>query len=250
MRSLTFTLFKADAIFSPSIDSDEKVIFGSTVIHTQNGIDFETLPTQTPRWKKNRFEIIAVGWLADWHGFDRIIHSLNIFTKQLPDISVHFHIVGEGSHLEYLKQCIDEENCHQYVTLWGSQEGEQLDGIYSRCQLGVDAIGIHRKGLRGADSLKRREYIARGLPVIQSDEISVLNTEIPGIIQTSSDDKQVDLLGAYQKAKDFYKINGPNIHRDYARMNFDWGIITNKQLESTKRIILKRLTQTDEEFQE
>lgn len=230
----------ATTVFSPSVPSHLERLFGSPLVRMQNGIACNHLPIQKPSWDPQSFDMIAIGWLARWHGFDRVVHGLRNFARQMPGVRSHLHIVGEGPFQESLKDCVRQEGCGNQVTFWESTEGEELDAIFARCQLGIGSLGWHRTEVEHADTLKSREYVARGLPVVLSYDDTIGNAGLPGIFRVSADDRPIDLTEIYNQVREFFADGGPRIHWDYARTHYDWSLITRRQMET----ILSHISQS------
>ena len=55
---------------------------------------------------------------------------------------------------------------NRYIFFYGFLEGEDLKNIYKSSNFGVDSLALFRKNLSFASSLKLKEYISLGLPVI------------------------------------------------------------------------------------
>ena len=181
--------------------------------------------------------MIAVGWISEWHGYDRMIQGLHLFQTDHPEIEVHLHIVGEGPHLDKIIELVKSEKCENLLTFWGRREGRELDEIFSKCQLGISSLGLHRIGLQEAQPLKSREYIARGLPLLQSSCASDNTMSgLPGVICVEADESTVNLESVYLQTQGFYDIGGCAIHRNYARKNFDWKVLAGSQFSRMEKI--------------
>jgi len=220
---------KADIIFSPSVPKGGDKIFGSRLIKILNGVDSRIFKTALPVFNAATFGIIAIGWLSPWHGFDRIISGLRDFKKSIKNVDIHLHVVGDGPYASTLKDYVQKEDSQSLVTLWGVLQGKQLDELFSQCQLGVDSLAWHRVNVYEAETLKGREYIARGLPLIQGYKNSSVQLESPGLIQVPADDSPIDLVTVYQQVKKYFSHGGPSIHREFAEKNYNWENIAKQQ---------------------
>lgn len=63
----------------------------------------------------------------------------------------------------------------KHVFFTGVLTGAALDDVYNKCDLAVGSFGAHRKGLKLSVSLKSREYVAKGLPIVTSVDMDIEN---------------------------------------------------------------------------
>ncbi|MBR2951339.1 MAG: glycosyltransferase [Lachnospiraceae bacterium] len=172
--------------------SEDDVIWGIPTIRTINGVDFEAVRLREINKKNDDVEMIAVAGLAMWHGYDRMIKGLGKYYQNSPKRIVKFHIVGDGPPLEGYRRLIGELHLEEYVKLYGVKFGAQLNEIYSYCDLAVDSLGAHRKGLYRCSTLKAREYAAKGLPIISSLQSDIFK-EDDYIWNVAPDDSDIDI---------------------------------------------------------
>lgn len=222
---------KFAAVFCVTPPDDVDEIFGSPCHPSFNGINTAEIPCSPSGWHHDSFNIIAMGWLAHWHGFDRVISGLSGFITRFPDVEITLHVVGDGNHRVKLEEYTVEERCERQVHFWGSRDGQELNEIFSRCQLGVGSLGMHRQFLTKGEPLKTREYIARGFPVVLSYEDPLLKNKLPGLFKVAANDSKIDLVDLYYLTKEYYLSDGPAIHSAYAASHFDWKIIMAKELQ-------------------
>ncbi|MFK5655764.1 hypothetical protein ACIA4K_04025 [Lactobacillus delbrueckii subsp. bulgaricus] len=52
------------------------------------------------------------------------------------------------------------------VSMVGKKEKEELDYYYNICDIGIDSMGRHRSNVYYNSSLKGKEYLAKGLPIV------------------------------------------------------------------------------------
>lgn len=150
--------------------SADKEIFGIKCINISNGIDFNT----TKLIEKKDHEALvftSVSICAPWHGVDRFLYSLDCFLEQRKDSKIKFNIVGEGVETEKLKQIVsDSKYLANIVVFHGFKSGKELDDIYNQTDIGVGCLGNHRKGIYTIQALKNKEYAAKGIPMIFSED--------------------------------------------------------------------------------
>ncbi|MBV5304831.1 MAG: glycosyltransferase [Chlorobium sp.] len=136
-----------------------------------NGIDIDAIAMRSsaPFWPSNSIHFLGVANVSDWHGYDRIIKGMAHYrdTESNP-IPLYFTVVGSGPAIDDLKKLCISLHLFDQVIFTGPLTGKRLVNEYCKAHLAVDAIGIHRKGLSVASTLKSREYCALGISFIAS----------------------------------------------------------------------------------
>ena len=143
----------------------------SKILYTTNGIDVSQIPSIPVKENYDgNFNMIAVGEIAFWHGYDRLIKGMRDFFIFHPEQKtlLFFHVVGDGSDVENLKKMADELGLSENVIFHGHKTGDALSSIYANANLAVGTLGLHRKAGSNASPLKNREYCAYGLPFVMS----------------------------------------------------------------------------------
>lgn len=147
--------------------SNDDIIFSVPTIKTSNGIDVNTIKCRKSNCHCNKkIHLLGVATLERWHGYDRVIKGLEKYYSKKYEYEILFHIVGDGAELENLKKICRSCNMQKYVFFHGRMNGEKLDEMFDKCDIGVGSLGMHRIGLKEGYTLKLREYMARGIPFI------------------------------------------------------------------------------------
>lgn len=136
-----------------------------------NGIDIDTVIIRDaePSWPSSAFHLLGVANVSEWHGYDRIIRGMAHYRDTQPrPLDIFFTIVGSGQAIDDLKELCHLLNLTNKVYFPGPLHGKKLLDEYCKAHLAVDAIGIYRKGMSVASTLKSREYCAIGIPFISS----------------------------------------------------------------------------------
>jgi len=125
------------------------VKYGKPIITVSNG--FKVLATENnPIDKRKRVQFIFVGSPSQsWQGTDKVLRLALMFPE------FDFHVVGE-----VLDGVLENVFYHGFKT------GYALSDLYSKMNIGIGTLALHRKGMKEASPLKVREYLAYGLPVI------------------------------------------------------------------------------------
>lgn len=192
-------------------------IWGIPAQEITNGISDPVVPPRinTPT---NSEVINAVGMASQavWHGYDRILKGMaaggcaNRF---------RFHVIGDGPALSQLKKMADKLSLDSSVIFHGRLEGDRLKKVLSDSDIGIDSLGRHRVGNKYNSSLKAKEYLAYGLPLVMSHiDKSVFESQY--VLKLDASDKDVDI----DKIILFAKIN-KNKRKDiqeFAYERFSW----------------------------
>lgn len=190
----------------------------------------DNLPLVKRSFDKTELNLIGVGQIAKWHGYDRVLYALNEIKKEKLPYKVSFTIVGDGEELENLKQLVKELNLEENVKFTGFLVGENLDKEFENKHIGVSSLGLYRKNLNEASDLKTREYLARGLSVITSGKDPDLEENLSFRYRVRNDDS-IDELVNYLRNID--NLVNPLDIRNYALKKLTF--------EAKLKIILKRI---------
>ena len=176
--------------------SDYERIFGQKTIRISNGIDFNSIKKKSSH-KKNLHELnlIGVAEIHPWHGFDRIINGLADFYNRTQDFIVRFHVVGYFFFDEderQFRKMISQNHLESYVILHGKRHGKELDDLFEICDFGIGSLGRHRVGIQTIKTLKNREYAARGIPFIYSENDSDFDNK-PYVLKAPADESPIDI---------------------------------------------------------
>ena len=182
--------------------SQDEQIFGQRTIRISNGVDFDSIALwrPTPHATPSEFHLIGVAEVHYWHGFDRLIHGLGEYYKQPRETTVYFHIVGgigpsemyDSKHAPGFHELVERYGLQQYVIFHGTKFGQELDDCFNQCDFAVGSLARHRSGVRSIKTLKNREYAARGIPFIFSEDDEDFNDR-PYIMKAPADESPVDI---------------------------------------------------------
>lgn len=175
--------------------SDDDYIFGVQTIRIVNGIDLDSVkPRQPLALVDDAINICAVAKVSKWHGYDRFIKGLAKYYNSGGERNIVLHIVGDGDEVNDLKKIVLDNDIAENVLFYGFKSGEELDGIYNISDLALEVLGAHRKDIYISSSLKSREYLAKGLPIITESVIDILHqTDFPYLLKIPSDESSVEI---------------------------------------------------------
>lgn len=176
--------------------SEEQQIFGQRTIRISNGVDFDTLPLHQQRAEGEALHLIGVAEVHPWHGFDRMLTGLGEYYQKGGDQPLVFHIVGgvSASMMHEFRTIMEQYHIEEKVIFHGKLFGAQLDEVFSRCQFAIGSLARHRSGITRIKTLKNREYAARGIPFIYSEEDSDFDHQ-PYVLKAPADESPIDIEG-------------------------------------------------------
>lgn len=210
--------------------SEDEKIWNIPCINISNGIDLEEIKI-IERKNKEIEEIVftSVSNCSFWHGIDRFLYSLEKYKNLKEKINIIFNIVGEGAELKTLRNIVDESDyLLKIVKFKGFQKGGDLDIIYNETDICVGCLGNHRKNIYTIQALKNKEYMAKGLPMIFSEDDPGLRN-LDFVYKASHDEELInieDIIKWYRNLK----ITSQEI-REYANP-FSWDVQMKKVIDN------------------
>ncbi len=175
--------------------SQDDTILGRPTIKLSNGIDLNKIPLRKlPERHPDELHLLGVAEIHFWHGFDRLINGLKQYYKNgEQETKVFFHIVGtpfNETEKNTLKKA--EKGISQYVIHHGALFGDELNAAFDKCDICIGSLGRHRSGVYSMNSLKNREYAARGFAFIYSENDPDFDNE-PFVLKVPADESPVDI---------------------------------------------------------
>ena len=134
---------------------DDAMLEAPPVFVYPNGI--ECLKTVTDK-RSNAIECVFVSWkFQPWVGLDLIIREY----EKYGSLGMTIHLIGHvpSEFVPQIKE-MDLFVCH------GPLFGRDLMKLYETAWLGITSFGFHRKKMKQACTLKAREYLCAGIPVV------------------------------------------------------------------------------------
>ncbi len=166
--------------------------FQDSVKVISNGI-----PETSRRAEKRRSsnDIPVLGMLVSggysWNGIDKLV----TFARQHQDVRIE--IIGGGDSLA-LMTLPQNVITHRYL------DGSQLSNALDRFDVGVGTLALHRKGMTEACTLKVREYLAEGIPIVLGYHDTDFSAGYDYVCQVENDEfnveRNAEKLVAFAKA--------------------------------------------------
>lgn len=157
--------------------SDDDVIYGTDTIKIMNGINVDSVKPCEGELDPGRIRLIAVAMMQPAHGYERVIEGLNNYYSRGGDREIIFNLVGDGPETSYYKELVDKYDLIEHVIFHGQKSGDELDAIYDEADIAIEGLGLYKFDLRLSSSLKTREYLAKGLPLVYATDIDALRNE-------------------------------------------------------------------------
>lgn len=181
--------------------SEDEEIFGIPTIRTGNGIvvDSVSVPAIVKR-ENNSINLIAVAFMQKHHGYERIIKGLHEYYRKGNSRKVICHLIGDGPEKAGYRKLVDKYDLQDVVFFYPTTTGEALDKLYEKGDIAVSAIGVYKDGIDRENSLKTREYMAKGFPMITGCKVDGLNAEYPYVCQFPNNASPIDI----EKVLKFY----------------------------------------------
>lgn len=150
-------------------------IFGVNTICIMNGVDPKLYPSKEPSADSNVINMLAVATFRRHHGYERIIEGMYKYYASNGQRNIRLILVGEGPEVSKYKDLVKKYALEGHVDFAGRKSGHDLDEYYNRSDLGLGSFGFYKIGLNDASSLKTREYLSRGIPVISGCDQDVFD---------------------------------------------------------------------------
>ena len=222
-----------DLIVTPS-HIDEPNIFGIPAYEITNGIDVKSIERRRPTEKETgRVNLLGVALITPKQGYDRVIRGIHEYrkVKSLDDPEVYFYVIGKGSGKNELEQLRDCLGLQEYVFFPGEKENEELEEYYNIDDLGVGTLGLYKANeLSKVNSLKTREYCAKGLPFIVTDcDYMFADTDFEFCLVVENDSTPIDIMRVIgflnEKRKQYSDQEIIGKMADFAKENLSWSTI-------------------------
>lgn len=182
-------------------------IFGIKTICFTNGIKIDEIKVREPIDSdyNETINICAVASLEPWQGYERIICGLADYYKKGGKREINIKIAGSGSETEYYKNKVKEAKLDERIKFLGRLSKDKLEKIYNESDLALDAFGRYKTGNNLSTSLKSREYLAKGLPIITGCRTDVLTNEFKYYMEFPNNSSNVNFDRIVSFYDDIYK---------------------------------------------
>ena len=228
-----------DLIVTPS-NLDEMDVFGIPACEITNGINLNLIaPRACKNDSANVINLIGCALITPRQGYERVIKGIDCYNKikKETDPEVRFFIIGSGEYQTELKKLCESLDLSKYVMFEGQKEGSALDYYYDIGSLGIGSLGTYKTNeLKKVNSLKTREYCAKGLPflITKCDHIfAKANPFFCHVVE--EEENEISIQDVVSFVKKMYKYYSQEqvvtLMRDFASENLSWTTILKNVLE-------------------
>lgn len=166
-------------------------IFNIPTLHFTNGIRVKEIAPRKPV-KTEGITICAVASMEPWQGYERVILGLSQYYENGGLENINIHLVGEGKEKQTYEKMVNDLHLTNHIHFEGFLSGEKLESIYSKSDIALDSFGRYKTKNEFSTSLKSREYLAKGLPIVSGSKVDIVNTSFPYYFEFPSDSSIID----------------------------------------------------------
>ncbi len=201
-------------------------VFGIPCIPLMNGVDIEEQPLKKCRKKDGRIVLLAIAYMAGWHGYERVIEGMAQYYRMGGEKNILFKLVGTGPEIGKYRKLAEEYGLDQRIEFCGKLEGKELDSQYDESDIAVGSLGLYKKGLEQAAPIKLREYCSRGIPFIYGYRDIGFEGNEEYLLQLPNRNENVSMesvIALYERTAENKRIISKM--REIAIQNFTWDSI-------------------------
>lgn len=155
------------------VDSNDLNVYDMPTVRIINGTDLRKIEKRMPTPYDGTINVVLVAYLQGYHGVEKIFSALEEYYKDCGERNVFFHIVGYGPKLEeYINKTI-ELGLNNHIHFYGKLAGKELDDVFNACEIGISSLANKEVGVVYSSTLKSKEYLAKGLPILSDVMLDV-----------------------------------------------------------------------------
>ena len=182
-----------------------------------------------PSKKYDRLDLLYIGTFYN-RCLENTIQGFSIAKKQLKDVKIVYHIVGNGTHGEdeMLKSLCKELNIENDVIFYGRQPHNELIRFFEKCNIGVSYVPIVPY-YEYQPVTKTFEYIMAGLYTIATAtkcNVEVINENNGCLIEDNANSFADAII---KTAQSRYCINDAIVRKSLEE--YDWRTIVNNKMK-------------------
>lgn len=202
----------------------KKRLWGIPVVSIENGIDYNKVVDRKRIKDKKTITLFAVTLIEEWQGLDRLVYGIhNYVNKKGNNGRINCVIAGDGPVREKLKSLVQKLHLENSIIFCGKKSGKALDALYDQADIAIGSLGRHRHQANAVSTLKTKEYCAKGIPFIYSNDEPTLNGKESFALKVPADDSAIDIdavIMLYNRMIDNSEVTKEM--KKLARERYDW----------------------------
>ena len=159
-------------VYKAVVDSLDKEAYQMPTLRIINGTDLTKINPRVPT-NTQTINVMLVAFIQDYHGVDKIINATKEYYKKGGTRDVLFHIVGDGPMLLKYREDCEKYQLSNHIKFYGTLSGDPLDEVFNKCEMGISSLANKELGVTCSSTLKSKEYLAKGLPIISDTLLDV-----------------------------------------------------------------------------
>ena len=185
-----------------------------------NGLDPSTARLSVPSAGGcTRFTFVASNF-SDWHGFDRLLSSIRRYHAA---DRICVNIVGNTEMLKNDKTERFQGNIEViYHDLLAKSE---LAALLAKTDIAIDSLGLHRLGFQDSSTLKSRDYLLAGVPMLRACPDSSLISTSPFTYMAANDDSDIDFSAVLVWYRDLDRSQMMATYKKVINEELGWRIL-------------------------
>lgn len=189
-----------------AVQNDIDSIFNIPTLKFTNGVKVDDITMKEPKvTSDSEINICAVASLNKWQGYERVIQGIFNYYKYDGKRKIILHIVGDGDERQYYERLVKEYKMENYIKIYGKLYGAELNHIYDISDVALDAFGRYKTKNDVSTSLKSREYLAKGLPIVSGCKVDIISEDTPYYLEFPNNDSIIDINKIIQFYDNIYQ---------------------------------------------
>lgn len=204
------------------LDCLEEKVYGIPTLKIINGTDLSKIVPRKPI-NKETIDVLLVASIQDYHGVDKIFEAIERYYEDGGEEKIIFHIVGSGPKLDYYLEKRENFKYKDKILFYGKLQGNALFEVFDKCDIGISSLSNKELGVTYSSTLKSKEYLAKGLPIIADVMLDVFyENPMYFFYQLKQDFNIMELVYFYHSVYDDRDVDDVvNDIRNFANKNCD-----------------------------
>ena len=197
------------------------------IFEISNGVDIDSYNISKRRKRKidEKFNLVAIAHVNNWHGYDRVINSID-------NKNITFTIYSKNTEeIEKLKLLVNKKGLNNQVIFKKLSDDVDIIEEINQYDVAVGGIGYYRRKALYDTSIKNKEYCAMAIPFIYTCKDKMFTENFKYSYKVISEDKNIDLNDIYNWYKEINSDDYITYMYTYAKNNLSYDISIEKILK-------------------